>query len=318
MLLSAAIEGFLLTGRSHYSSDTIAIYKWALSRLLIFLDDKELEEVTPDDLTRFISYLRTDYIPVRKNKDTSPLTSRSIENVWTAIRSFFRWSHEILSIQRPDLDLKRPEYEERVIIPFTREEVDALISACLRTKVADTSKRTPFTMPRPTAARDYAMVMVLMDTGMRVSELCRLNVQDVDLDTGEVIIEPFGTGRKTHGRTVYLGNGTTKRLWMYLTNRKKIYPTDPLFLSEDNRRMTRNGVRQLIGKLGTRAGIAHAHPHKFRHTFAIEFLRNGGDIFTLQRLLGTTLSVVLHYLDIAKTDVQNAHRRASPVDNWRL
>jgi site-specific recombinase XerD len=83
--------------------------------------------------------------------------------------------------------------------------------------------------------------------------------------------------------------------------------------------MDRNTIRHLLVNLGTRAGVSNVHPHRFRHSFAILSLRAGMDVFTLQRLLGhSSLDMVRHYLDIVEADVSEAHRRASPVDNWRL
>ena len=78
-------------------------------------------------------------------------------------------------------------------------------------------------------------------------------------------------------------------------------------------------MRILVRRLGKRADIAKVFPHKFRHTFATTYLRSGGDIYTLQALLGhSSLDMVRHYVRIAELDIENAHRKASPVDNWRL
>lgn len=78
-------------------------------------------------------------------------------------------------------------------------------------------------------------------------------------------------------------------------------------------------MRQLIASLGERAGVRKCHPHRFRHTFAITYLRSGGDVFTLQAMLGhSSLDMVQHYARLAQTDIEQAHRRASPADNWHL
>jgi integrase/recombinase XerD len=78
-------------------------------------------------------------------------------------------------------------------------------------------------------------------------------------------------------------------------------------------------LQKILRKIGNRGGVSNVHPHRFRHTFAIQYLRNSGDPYTLQALLGhSSLDMVKNYLRIAQIDIDTAHRRASPVDNWRL
>jgi integrase/recombinase XerD len=285
-----------------------------------YLNNPEIKAVTSKELQGFYTYFQTSYIPHRANGDKSPLKPRSIENAWTAIRSFYNWASNELGLKkRPDTLLKRPRYRPAEITPLKADQIKALLKACERTKDAATNGRKTFSMRRPTASRDTAIMLLLLDTGVRVSECARLKVRDVNFESGEVFVAPFGSGRKTKSRHVYLGKLANKMLWHYMAERQDSHPDDPLFLSKDNRPMDRNSIRLMLGEAGKRANVKGVHPHRFRHTFAVQYLRNGGDVFTLQRMLGhSSLEMVQHYLALADTDSQSAHRRASPVDRWQL
>jgi site-specific recombinase XerD len=104
-----------------------------------------------------------------------------------------------------------------------------------------------------------------------------------------------------------------------LTTRPEARPDDPLFANHLGRPLTRDALRHLISRIGQCAGIPNANVHRFRHTFAINFLRNGGNAYTLQRLLGhSTMEMVKTYFAQSAQDDSDNHRRASPVANWRL
>lgn len=312
MQLSQAAQGFFIhLAASGYSTNTIAIYRNALRKLTNYLNDPDLETITKTNLVSFLASLRED-----------GLADNSINNAWIAIRSFYNWASSELDIKRPDADLPRPRFSQPEIKPFSASDLKRLLSACEYTAMAQTYDRQRFVMRRPTAKRDRAIVLTLLDTGLRVSELARLTMGDLDLTTGEVQIKPHGSGRKTKPRTVYLGKAARSALWRYLTTRDQDElqdPSTPLLVTEHNLPMDRNSIRLMIKALGSRANVHNVYPHRFRHTFAIQYLRNGGDVFTLQRLLGhSTLDMVKRYLAIADTDAQTAHQSASPVDRWKL
>ena len=142
------------------------------------------------------------------------------------------------------------------------------------------------------------------------------------MKTGKIRIRPGEAGKAKggKGRVVYMGKSARRFVWRYLAEREDGEdPEAPLFLGKFHRAFNRDALRQIINSLGAKAGIKKCHPHRFRHTFAITYLRSGGDIFTLKALLGHgSLDMVEHYARIAEVDIEQAHRKASPADNWRL
>lgn len=320
MKFSQAIKGFTMVRQSEgYSPRTLDAYQRDLERMCAHLGDPEIASIHLADLRAYLLYMRAEYVPSRPDGDKTPLAPGSIGKIWCAIRSFFGWAQVDLGVPRPDLQLTMPKWLPKEVVPFTDDDIRALLGTCNRTRKTE-GRRNPFDMARPTAKRDRALLLFLLDTGVRASELARLTIGDVDLQKGEVSIKPYLSGKKSRPRTVYIGRGARSALWKYLTERGNPEPDEPLFLSSKTESsLDRSGLRQLIVRLARRAGVKNAHPHKFRHTFAIQFLRNGGDVFSLQRLLGhSSLAIVKHYLALADDDAGKAHKGASPVDRWSL
>jgi integrase/recombinase XerD len=320
MQFSKAIDGYIIAALSEgYSQLTLTTYKSALNTMVEYLGDKELADITTEDLRGFMNYLVTDYTPERRNNPSNvePLSTASHHRYWKAMRSFFKWAERDLGASRPDLSIKMPAWESKDIIPLTEDEIRALVKASEYAQVPS-GKRQAYQFHRKTALRDRALILTLLDTGVRVGELTRLRIEDVNLENGEVFVRPFHV-KKTHSRTTYLGKVAKKAVWRYLVERDGARPEAPLFMSDRDKPMTRHSVLCLLHRLGKSAGISGVHPHRFRHTMAIEYLRNGGDIFTLQRILGhRRLDMVNHYLYIVNTDIKTAHQRANPGDNWHL
>jgi integrase/recombinase XerD len=326
MQASKAVEGFILSKLGDgLSPNTARIYRWCLSKLVTFIGDKDAETITTADLRAWMAYLRNDYQNASQSRKSERLSASSLQDMWTAAKSFCRWCAETLNAPNAADGLKRPEGESPVIVPFSEDEIRALLKMAQTITTQASDRRKTFAMRAPNAKRNTAIILTLLDTGLRLGELCRLQVGDVDLTTGAVQVSPFGSGRKTKARQVYLGKAARRAVWLYLSSRDDLGAgcnadaRAPVFITDENRAMTENSVSLFLRGLGARAGIAHVHAHRFRHTFAIQFLRGGGDVFSLQRMLGhSTMEMVRRYLALADADDAEAHRRASPADRWRL
>jgi integrase/recombinase XerD len=169
----------------------------------------------------------------------------------------------------------------------------------------------------PIGYRDYTIMLALLDTGTRCSELTGLRLADVNLDSR--LLKVWGKGSKE--RLVPIGAKVQKALWKYLV-RFRPEPATPryeqVFLTRDGRPLTKDRLEAIVERYGRKADITgvRVSPHTFRHTMAVTFLRNGGDVFSLQRILGhSQLEVVRGYVNLAQSDISRVHRRNSPADN---
>lgn len=308
MQLSTMIEGFWLARQRDMSGHTYTDYNLTYTRLAQYLKNPDVGTVVPGDIHKFLSYLADDL----------KLGAKTRSNAWTALSALWTWAET--ELKYPHLirsHVPRPRYHSERPTAFDESEIRLILSAVDKSQAWSSRRGKYVKARRPTALRDRAIILTLLDTGLRVSELVGLIIADYDERVGMLNIRK-GKGRKP--RTVYVGQATRQALWKYLRSRSDVHSSKaPIFASKDGAPLDRIAVLRMVARAGKRAGVDKVHPHRFRHTFAITFLRNGGTPLELQRLLGhEKLETVLIYVELAQTDLQDAQKRASPADRWKL
>jgi len=164
-----------------------------------------------------------------------------------------------------------------------------------------------------TGMRDRLIISLLYDTGMRSTELCMAELSDWDADSQSILIR-HGKGDKS--RTVYFGVSTAKLLQQYLI-RRGTQATNRIIVNSYGMPVDRYRVRIIVNNAGKRVGIKTT-THLLRHSFAVAMLRNGADVFTVQKMLGhSSLQMTLHYSKLADGDVSAKHRLYSPSDRLK-
>jgi integrase/recombinase XerD len=306
MTLSQAIEGYLLAARARrLSEDTIASYCYGFRAFQRHLgSDRELASLSATDIRAFLASL-------------SHLSPKSVRIHYHALAALWTWAvAEGLVPRHVPREVGAPRCTDRQIVPYSREELQAMLRSCDRTRGYSRPGRRACDNSRPTALRDRAILLLLVDTGVRASELCGLHIHEADLRNHRLIV----TGKGQRERMVPISPRTEQAIWRYLKTREDAdYRAGWLLVTSQGQPLTRDVLRRLLTRIGQRAGLAGVNVHRFRHTCAIQALRNGMNVFALQRLLGhSSLEMVRRYLAIAETDVATAHREASPVTNWLL
>jgi site-specific recombinase XerD len=260
---------------------------------------QHLDYFLAQPLPRYVHEITEEHIKdYLKTKQTSVYM---MHGSYRALRAFFNWAikeHYYLGTN-PVLSLKAPKLPQKKIPVIAPEGFKALVKSC---------------DDKFLGRRNKAIIYVLYDTGIRLQELTNLKLSDIDLGNG--LLKIIGKGNKE--RMVRMGRETVKVLWNYLKIRGSQY--EQLWLTEERTPIQANGLGQAIKHMSKEAGIPNISPHKFRHSFAVNFLRNGGNLFSLQILLGhTDLTMVRRYTSVLDTDdAILSHEKFGPVDHLGL
>ena len=216
------------------------------------------------------------------------LEANTVKTRYRGLYRFCRWLVDEDEIDTNPMEkLSPPSPVAKPVPVLSDDDLAALLKACSGKDF--------------NARRDEALVRVLLDCGLRVSELCGLTVSTVDLDAGSAIVK--GKGSKV--RAVYFGARTARSLDRYLRLRAahRWAHLDALFLTQRGALST-DGARERLNVLTARAGLDHIHPHQFRHTFAHDFLMAGGQERDLKRLAGWSSDVMLERYGASAADAR--------------
>jgi site-specific recombinase XerD len=288
MKVRKAVAEFLADKEPHVTYKTMYGYRQYLSHFAEWCEQNnlEMENLKRGVVRRYITELRD-----RPNsKDGKPLSDWYVHGHARTLRTFLRWcgqEEDLSDIISPGLGrVEMPKTEQTEVVVFSDEEIRRLLAA------ADRNSSVALRY------RDRAIICTLLDTGIRATELVYdpkrpvrertgLLIENVHLDPEDSYIKVFGKGRKE--REVGLGPTSRKAIRSYLRFRRPVGEGRLfLFLTRSGDPLTLSGLEQLMVRLSEKAGVEDCHPHKFRHTFAVNYLMAGGDIYTLSRLLGHT------------------------------
>ena len=240
--------------------------------------DKEITHMTTDDLRTYL----TDYQKINN------CSKASVDNIRRNLSSFFSWlEEENYILKSPMKRIHKIKTDKVIKETYSDETLELLRDNCNN-------------------LRDLAIIDILASTGMRVGELVKLNINDIDFENRECVV--FGKGNKE--RPVYFDARTKIHLKNYLNSRTDSNPALFVSLDAPYDRLKISGVEIRLRQLGRRLGIQKVHPHKFRRTVATKAIDKGMPIEQVQSLLGhSQIDTTMHYAMVNQNNVKESHRK---------
>lgn len=259
------------------SEKTLKYYKATIERM--FVDIKEsVSHITTDDLRDYLA----------NYQQINDCSKANIDNIRRILSSFFAWlEDENYILKSPVRRIHKIRTTQTVKETYTDEALEQMRDACDN-------------------LRDLAMIDLLASTGMRVGELVKLNISDIDFDNRECIV--FGKGSKE--RPVYFDARTKIHLRNYVQSRTDDNPALFVSLLKPHNRLEISGVEIRMRQLGRMLGIDKVHPHKFRRTLATRAIDKGMPIEQVQQLLGhAKIDTTMQYAMVSQNNVKLSHRK---------
>ena len=314
MKLTEVVEHFLLDCETRaVSAGAIRMYKVQLTFVAQKLEQEckiiELEQVKVIHLRQIVRILmntKADENNPRRPTQDKPLSPFTIRNYIRTIKTFFAWciKEELLDTD-PSLRLAQQKMPSYVLRTFTVEDIETMLATC------DIHTALGF--------RDYVIILVFLDTGMRLAEISGLKVVDVH----DRYVKVFGKGRKE--REIGLHPEVSKLLWKYIHKYRK--PATPyeehVFLNRSGVPLLREGIVAILNRVKEKSGLqgVRVSAHTFRHTFAKFYLERGGEVFKLSREMGhSNIQVTsrVYLSDFHSTEARQDHASHSPIGEINL
>ena len=275
-----------------YSTNTVESYKNDLNKFSLFNKNKNIKDITSTDLKEYVKYL---------NNELS--SSRSISRNISCIKSFYKFLNiEKYINDNPSDVLYEPKIKKSLPNTLTEDEVVSILDIKLET---------------PYDYRNKAMLELMYATGLRVSELVNLKLQDIDFS--EDLIRTFGKGSKE--RVIPMGDYASLYLKKYIYDYRSLMlkkrPCEYVFLNNHGLGLTRQAYFKTIKEIARIKGIKKdISPHTLRHSFASHMLKYGADLRTIQELLGhSDISTTQIYTHITNEELRKNYEEYHPHGN---
>lgn len=273
----------------NYSKNTIDSYNIDLEKFTLYFKDKDIKKITSDNLKGYIKYL---------NKQN--LNEKSISRNISCLKSFYKY----LIIEK----IVKNNVTDALYMPKIQKSLPNILSPDEVDKLLDIELKDSFSY------RNKAMLELMYSSGLRVTELVDLKLQDIDLS--QDIVRIFGKGSKE--RVIPIGDYAKEYLEKYIKEYRnsmfKKNTNEYVFLNNHGNKMTRQGFFKIIKKISNEVGIKKdISPHTLRHSFASHMLKYGADLRTIQELLGhSDISTTQIYTHITNEELKNNYEEYHP------